>query len=210
MSKKKNLLGAVLLVGAASTPLLISGCGASADHPTPAVRAAEKETGMMPGATYNAEGQLLRPADYREWMFVGAPVTPNDMNDGKAAFPEFHNVYIDPASFAAYKQTGKFADGTVILKELVSVGGKSMPSGNGYFQGEFVSLEAMVKDSKRFSEEPGGWAFFRFGEAPNYKATGTRMKTESCNACHSGANEDYVFTDTYPVLRAARPKMTGK
>ena len=213
MRHTMNLMGAVLLLaGTASAPLLLSGCGTSADIPMATANAAEREPGMKAksGASYNEQGELLRPADHREWVFVGAPVTPNDMNDGHAAFPEFHNVYIDPASYAAYKQTGKFADGTVILKELVSVGGKKMDSGNGYFQGEFVSLEAMVKDSRRFSDEPGGWAFFRFGEAPDYSAVGSRMKTESCNACHSGANEDYVFTDTYPVLRAARPKTTGK
>ncbi|MEZ6043092.1 MAG: cytochrome P460 family protein [Planctomycetaceae bacterium] len=212
MRHKKNLLGAVLLfAGTASAPLLLSGCGTSADTPMATANAAEREPGMQARlVNHNEQGELLRPADHREWVFVGAPVTPNDMNDGKAAFPEFHNVYIDPASYAAYKQTGKFAEGTVILKELVSVGGKKMDSGNGYFQGEFVSLEAMVKDSKRFSDEPGGWAFFRFGEAPDYASVGTRMKTESCNACHSGANEDYVFTGTYPVLRAARPKIAGK
>ena len=179
--------------------------------PTAAIHAADpvlKKGGKS--AEFDAKGQLIRPQDHREWVFVGAPVTPNDMNDGKAAFPEFHNVYIDPPSFAAYKQTGKFADGTVILKELVSVGAKSMESGKGYFQGEFVSLEAMVKDSVRFKEEPGGWAFFRFGEAPNYQAVGARMKTADCNACHSGSKEDYVFTDTYPVLRAAKPKRNAK
>lgn len=162
------------------------------------------------GATYDANGALLLPTDHRQWVFVGAPLTPNDMNDGKAAFPEFHNVYIDPASFAAYKRTGEFPNGTMILKELVSVGGKSMDSGNGYFQGEFLSLEAMVKDAKRFADEPGHWAFFRFGEAPNYNAVAKRMKTADCNDCHSGAQQDYVFTDTYPVLRAARRKATGK
>jgi hypothetical protein len=149
----------------------------------------------------------MRPQNHREWIFVGAPVTPNDMNDGHAAFPEFHNVYIDPLSYANYKQTGKFADGTVILKELVAVGGKVMDSGNGYFQGDFNGLEAMVKDRKRFPEEPGGWAFFRFGEAPHYKPVGDRMQTESCNSCHAGANEDFVFTETYPVLRAAKAKL---
>lgn len=208
----KRLGGAVLLLGAVFIPMLILGCGTSADPmeaKTAAAADPKSPTKSMVGASYNEDGELIRPTDHREWIFVGAPVTPNDMNDGKAAFPEFHNVYIDPASFASYKQTGKFPEGTVILKELVSVGGKSMPSGNGYFQGEFVSLEAMVKDKTRFSDEPGGWAFFRFGEAPNYTATGSRMKTESCNSCHSGANEDYVFTDTYPVLRAASPKMTG-
>lgn len=203
---------AALLLGVAVVSVTLSGCG-SAVSPNGAARANAAEPQDMkpaPGATYNAEGELQRPNDHREWVFVGAPVTPNDMNDGKAAFPEFHNVYIDPSSFASYKQTGKFPDGTVILKELVSVGGKSMPSGNGYFQGEFVSLEAMVKDSRRFRDEPGGWAFFRFGEAPDYTPVGARMKTESCNSCHSGATEDYVFTDTYPVLRAAKTKLSVK
>lgn len=36
------------------------------------------------------------------------------------------------------------------------------------------------------------------------------MKTESCNSCHSGATEDYVFTETYPVLRAAKTKLSVK
>ena len=206
MTKKKRLAGPIVLLAVISAPILMQGCGTSA-APTRTAEAGENESQATspPSAAYNDNGELMRPENHREWVFIGAPVTPNDMNDGQAAFPEFHNVYIDPASFAAYKKTGQFADGTAILKELVSVGSKQMDSGNGYFQGEFVSLEAMVKDTKRFSDEPGGWAFFRFGEAPNYKATGTRMKTDSCNACHSGANEDYVFTDTYPVLRAAKP-----
>ncbi|MEW4529987.1 MAG: cytochrome P460 family protein [Maioricimonas sp. JB045] len=197
--------GAVVLLAG-----LLSGCGTAIEPTVPAEAANEASTEssgrQQSAARYNAEGELLRPQDHREWVFIGAPVTPNDMNDGKAAFPEFHNVYIDPASYAAYRQTGRFAEGTVILKELVSVGGKAMASGNGYFQGEFVSLEAMVKDTQRFNDEPGGWAFFRFGEAPDYSPTGARMKTADCNDCHSGASEDYVFTDTYPVLRAAKAK----
>lgn len=207
--RRRWLATGLLLAGGISTSLLSQGCGTSSSSPKLAQASAEDKAPaarLLPGATYNERGQLIRPVGHREWIFLGAPVTPNDMNDGQAAFPEFHNVYMDPASYAAYRRTGQFADGTIILKELVSVGSKQMDSGRGYFQGEFVSLEAMVKDATRFRDEPGGWAFFRFGEAPDYEATGTRMKTEACNACHSGANEDYVFTDTYPVLRAARPR----
>ena len=57
-------------------------------------------------AKYTTKGELIMPKNFRQWVFVGAPVTPNDMNDGKAAFPEFHHVYINPASFASYKKTG--------------------------------------------------------------------------------------------------------
>ena len=51
-------------------------------------------------------GQLERPTGFREWVYVGAPVTPNDLNNGKAAFPEFHNVYMDPESWAHWKKRG--------------------------------------------------------------------------------------------------------
>ena len=70
------------------------------------------------------DGQLERPTGFREWIYVGTPVTPNELNDGKAAFPEHHNVYIDPDSWAHYKRTGEFRDGTVLIKELISVGSK--------------------------------------------------------------------------------------
>jgi len=107
-------------------------------------------------------GELKRPTDYREWIYVGTPVTPNDMNDGKAAFPELHNVYIDPKSWKHWKKKGEFRDGTIIIKELVSVGSKSAVSGNGYFMGDFIGLEATIKSKKDFPNEPGNWAYYSF------------------------------------------------
>ncbi len=82
------------------------------------------------------------------------------MNNGKAAFPEHHNVYIDPKSWAHWKKTGKFRDGTILIKELVSVGSKATVSGQGYFQGEYIGLEATIKSKGDFPNEPGNWAYF--------------------------------------------------
>jgi Cytochrome P460 len=160
-------------------------------------------------AMYTVDGELLAPNNYRQWVFVGAPVTPNDMNNGTAAFPEFHHVYINPAGFAYYKKTGKFRDGTVIVKELATVGSKSAASGNGYFPGEFTGLVAAVKDGKRYAREPGHWAYFSFtGEGNGALTSAVAQPSATCNACHqkNGA-EDWVFTQFYPVLRAA--KKTG-
>lgn len=155
------------------------------------------------GPKYDESGELIRPEGYRKWIFVGGPVTPNDMNDGKAAFPEFHHVYIDPAGYYEYKKTGKFRDGTIFVKELVTVGSKKAASGNGYFPGEFSGIAASVKDSKRFPKEPGYWAYFNFG---NDKKKAGAMPTSACNDCHRAhATEDLVFTSFYPVLRAAKP-----
>lgn len=133
------------------------------------------------------------------------------MNNGKAAFPEFHNVYIDPASYMHWKRTGLFHNGTVIVKELVDIGSKQSASGNGYFMGEYIGLEAMVKDSRHFAKEPGNWGFFRFTDEKNYKfnAMKTHAKanaTADCANCHkTNAKQDLVFIQHYPVLRAAHP-----
>ena len=157
------------------------------------------------------DGKLERPTGYREWIYVGTPVTPNDMNSGKAAFPEHHNVYIDPDSWAYWKKSGEFRDGTILMKELVSVGSKAAVSGNGYFQGEFIGLEATIKSKKYFPNEPGNWAYFSFS-TPNHEtltSEATAFPAESCNACHSAAAaDDFVFTQYYPVLRGG--KGTGK
>jgi hypothetical protein len=60
-------------------------------------------------AQFAEDGQLIRPAGWREWVFVGSPLTPNSMNGGAAPFPEFHTVYIDPKSWAHYKRPANSA-----------------------------------------------------------------------------------------------------
>ena len=38
-------------------------------------------------AQFNKDGELIRPAGWREWVFVGSPLTPNSLNSGAASFP---------------------------------------------------------------------------------------------------------------------------
>ncbi len=157
---------------------------------------------------FKMEGdKLLRPTDYRKWVYVGTPTTPNDMNNGKAAFPEFHNVYIDPDSYKHWKSTGEWREGTILVKELVSVGTKAAVSGNGYFMGDFIGLEATIKSKELFPNEPGNWSYFSFTNpgSKNLKDTATAFKTNQCNSCHAGnAQDDFVFTQHYPILRSAK------
>jgi hypothetical protein len=172
-------------------------------------------------AKFDADGNLLRPVGYREWVFVGTPLTPNELNNGMAPFPEFHAVYIDPVSWAHYKKTGKFRDGTVLIKELISVGSKAATSGAGYFMGDYLGLEAAVKSAEHFPDEPGNWAYHSFttpgspmegDEIRKKMHAGAPLKdkakafpTAICASCHvASAGEDMVFTQFYPVLRAAK------
>jgi hypothetical protein len=156
---------------------------------------------------FTPEGKLKKPEGYRKWVYVGTPLTPNALNGGEAPFPDFHAVYIDPESYAHYEKTGEFRDGTVMIKELVGIGAKEATSGKGYFMGDFIGMEASIKDSKRFKDEPGNWAFFTFGHHYPLKPEATKQNAAVCNSCHqSSAKKDYVFSQYYPVLRAAAPK----
>ena len=185
------IVGVAILVGIAGLSYVL------------AVKAAPPET-QTAVVEFTADGKLKQPVDYRKWVYVGEVITPNDMNGGEATFPEFHSVYMDPESFAHYEKTGKFRDGAVLVKELSSVGSKEAPSGKGYFQGEFTGLEVTIKDSKRFKDEPGSWAYFDFGAKYPLKAEAAKSPASSCNQCHQdNAKTDWVFSQYYPVLRAA-------
>ncbi|MEH6535932.1 MAG: cytochrome P460 family protein [Psychroserpens sp.] len=155
----------------------------------------------------DSNGDLMRPTGYRDWVYVGTPVTPNELNNGAAAFPEFHNVYIDPMSYKHYKKTGKYREGTVMVKELVSVGDKAATSGIGYFQGDFLAVEVTIKSKELYPDEPGNWAYYGFhtDDAGNLPATQKPFGAQHCNICHqTSAAEDWVFSQYYPVLRAAK------
>ena len=111
------------------------------------------------------------------------------------------NVYIDPGSWVHWKRTEEFRESTIIIKELVSVGAKQSASGNGYFQGEFLGIAAAVKSKRRSPNAPNNWGYYAFeGEG---KTTRAQADT-ACAACHKeNAEHDMVFTQHYPVLRAA-------
>ena len=117
---------------------------------------------------YTADGDLILPKNFHEWVFLGSPLTPNALNGGNANFPEFHNVYIEPGSYEIYKRTGEFPEGTIMFKELQLTlpaqnpdGSRTEPSGRGYFPGPFNGADVSVKDTERFADT-GGWGYFNF------------------------------------------------
>ncbi len=216
--KKTDTRNVALCSIAAASMALLSACDSSDSVPEQQRDAVSEnvESSGIVQASFTDEGAVLQPTGYREWVFVGTPLTPNALNGGEAPFPEFHNVYVEPTAFAAFSETGVWPNGTQIVKELTTVrengnaenGSTSEVSGVGYFQGEFSGLELTVKDTERFPDEPGGWVYYSFGHnAPPYAETAEAFPTESCNSCHeaNAGETDFVFTQFYPVLRAANP-----
>ena len=129
--------------------------------------------GRRSAAVFTSDGKLQLPTGYRRWVFVGAPLTPNGLNNGKANFPEYHHVYVEAQNVDAYLKTGSFPEGTVFVKELTRLldptfpdGSRTEPSGRGFFNGEYNCMDVTVKDSKRFSKT-NGWGFLPSAITPS-------------------------------------------
>ena len=172
-------------------------------------------------AVFDSSGKLKLPTGYRKWVFVGAPLTPEGLNDGKfncdepggctkSNFPEYHHVYVEQKNVDAYLKTGDFPEGTVIVKELTRVlnptfpdGSRTEPSGRGYFNGELNGIDVAVKDRKRFSKS-NGWGYFTFGHHPlPYAQTAAESPIGECAGCHIAnvAKTDMTYIQFYPLLR---------
>jgi hypothetical protein len=179
------LLAALAL---SATALFLGAAPAALKMPAPANPDAPK---------YDASGRLLRPAAYRDWVFLTSGV---DMSysEGPAIADAhtFDNVFAPPAAYAAFKRTGVWPDQTVLVLENRVAKSKSSINRQGLFQtGEIVGLEAHVKDAARFK---GGWAFFAIqGEAPAKQIP----YTADCYSCHqTHAAADTTFVQFYPTL----------
>ncbi len=157
-------------------------------------------------AVFDSDGKMQLPTGFRSWVFVGAPLTPNGLNNGMAGFPEYHNVYVEQKNVDVYLKTGEFPEGTVIVKELTRVleptfpdGSRKEPSGRGYYNG----IDLSMKDSKRFAKT-NAWGFFTFGHHPlPYDKTAAEKPVTECAGCHLAnvAKTDMTWIQFYPLLR---------
>jgi hypothetical protein len=161
------------------------------------------------GPKFTASGELLLPQGFRKWVFVGSPLTPHALNDGEAGFPEFHNVYVEPAAYEHYVDHGVWPEGTMMVKELQLTQAGTFPdgsrvevSGRGYFPGVTNGMDVSVKDSRRFADTRG-WGFFNFGHhAAPYAESAAEAPVDACAGCHmASAHEDMVFTGFYQLLK---------
>lgn len=200
MSKHLEPLTAVL---AAAFTLIGLGVAISLSLP------ADASTESHYVAQYTRSGEMILPPDniWRQWVFVGSPITPNGLNGGKAGFPEYHNVYMQPWAYAEYRKTHEFPEGTIMFKELQLTlpaenpdGSRTEPSGRGYFPGAFNGADVTVKDTRRFAAT-GGWGYFDFNHFEPKAASAKVQPRENCAFCHiSGAKKDGVWTQFYRVL----------
>jgi len=141
------------------------------------------------------------PAVYRQWVYAGSSVVPDDENSGKAIFPGIHQVYVDPDSYRAHQEKGAWPDSTIVVMEVFHIEQRETVGGFGYFTTGGQDILVQVKDRRVFPES--GWAYYLFSDS-DIKAGKTVASPEDarCGSCHvAAAEEDELFSQHYPALR---------
>lgn len=154
---------------------------------------------------YTSDGQLRRPADYRQWSYLSSGFDMSYSTDsGMGDHHSFDNVFVNPDAYRAFEKTGTWPDKTIFVLEVRGAQGRGSINQKGNYQGTLMGIEVHVKDETRF---PGKWAFFGFDEGDTAKMIPTSATCYSCHANHGAV--DTTFVQFYPtLLPIARTKGT--
>src|SRR5215475_5085589 len=118
-------------------------------------------------AVADTQGNLHVPANYRTaYEFLGTWAIAADKGVGSS---EFHIVYATPGTAAAYHASGRFPDGTALIKEVYGTATAPMTTGTVSHAQTLKGWFVMVRDSK--NSYPGnllwgdgwGWSWFDAG-----------------------------------------------
>jgi hypothetical protein len=163
--------------------------------------AAVSENSTVPGANedtprYTATGDLQIPEHYREWVFLSSGL---DMSYRPVAAAEGHssfdNVFVNPAAYRAFLQTGTWPDKTLFMLEVRAAAGATSINKNGQTQSQQIQAKELhVKDARL----DGGWGFFTAADSGLGKPI---KRPAACYACHEAhAAVDTTFVQFYPTL----------
>jgi len=152
-------------------------------------------------------GDIRLPPNVREqWHHLGTWA----VLDAEAPAPGFHDVYTQPGTAEAYRMTGAFPDGAVLVKEIRAFQSAPMTTGRSSWPGAVVHWFVLVKDSKgRFPEHPNwgnGWGWGLFYPSDPGKNASTDWRKD-CLGCHVPAQAtDWIYVQGYPQLHEEKAK----
>jgi hypothetical protein len=153
-----------------------------------------------PKPRYDANGNLLRPADYRDWEFVSAGL---GMNYSATPGPElFTNVFVQRWAYQQFLKSGKWPEQTMFVIDLRTAESKGSINKSGHFQ---TDLKALVVETKDSAHNPDKWAYYTFES--DGKAAKAAPKGNECFACHDAhAAVEHTFVQFYPTLKPVAKK----
>jgi hypothetical protein len=152
-----------------------------------------------PMPRYTSDNQLLRPDNYREWIYLSSGLGMN-YSSTPGSHGMFTNVFVPQWAYQEFLKSGRWPDKTMFVVEERGAQSKGSINKHGNFQTDFMGMGVEVKDS-RF---PDKWAYFNFDEATK---TASANPKASCWQCHEDhAAVEHTFVQFYPTLKPAAKK----
>src|SRR5260370_21416816 len=101
-----------------------------------------------PKPQYDAKGQLLRPDDYREWMFLSAGYGMN-YSPAPGSHEMFTNVFVQRWAYQDFVSSGKWPEQTMFVIDERDAETRGSINKKGHFQTDLMGLAAEIKGSSR-------------------------------------------------------------
>jgi hypothetical protein len=171
---------------------------------TPTVRAeADSSPFAKNFSLVDKDGNLAKPVDYRDkYETLGTYVVLDPAGN------QMHMTYASPGAAEYFRQNGKFADGTVLVKEVFGTEHAQMTTGDAHWASGTKVWFVMIKDDKgRYTNsklwgDGWGWALYK-SDAPDKQVAVSYKK--DCQGCHIPAQKtDWIYTQGYPVLHSSK------
>ena len=148
-------------------------------------------------------GNIAKPADYRDkYETLGTYFVLDPAGN------QMHMTYASPGAAEYFRQNGKFADGTVLVKEVFGTEHASMTTGDAHWASATKVWFVMMKDEKghytdsKLWGDGWGWSLYK-SDAPDKQVAVSYKK--DCQGCHIPAQKtDWIYTQGYPVLHSSK------
>jgi hypothetical protein len=151
----------------------------------------------------DVNGDIHVPDGYRtSYEFLGTWAVAATQGQGAR---ELHTVYVSRGMTSAYRNTGRFPEGTVLVKEVFVADTAPMTTGTVSHAQILKGWFVMIRDTTgRYSGNKlwgDGWGWSWFDADNPSRTTSTDYKGD-CLGCHIPAkSSEWIYVRGYPSLR---------
>jgi hypothetical protein len=156
-------------------------------------------------ARFTADGQLMKPADLAQWVFLGTSLGMgyNQAQFNPASPGQFQVVLMEPSAYHYFMEHGQYAPGSMFLLSFYNSDTRRSINQNGFVQADLTNFEIHLIDARHAPEE--GRVFYVFGgPATEGRALPKGSECVRCHAAHGAY--DGTFAQFYPSIRDRIPK----
>ena len=148
---------------------------------------------------YTGDNHLLRPTDYREWIFLSSGLGMSYST--QPGHEMFTNVFVPQWAYQEFLKSGKWPNKTIFVVEDRFATSKGSINKVGHYQTDSMGIGVEVKDETRFPEK---WAYFSFDEDTKSASANPKAGCWSCHEEHAAV--EHSFVQFYPTLKPVAKK----